>query len=305
MIATIIVGYKNDDLSISYIRNELSKINKENLVVIVNNASTDKSNSYLAKELYGDVVYDITCAVDKSKRFFVIDSKENLGFARANNLGVEFIHKHFPEISYLLFSNNDIKIVNENVVDVMIEKMENIPGIGIITPNIIGVTGFRQTPQKKPNLLKNICNSWFSLLKKYIFKNSIRKSYPELSTEGFHYTFAECFFMSRTLDFIKCGMFDPATFLYAEGLCLSERMLNVGLRYYFTPNVTVIHENGMTTKKNYNWAKIGLMMAEANNHYWKTYRHCSEWMLKLAILSAKFHGCLANLKNYIKGNGSV
>ena len=298
MIATIIVGYKNDDLSISYIRNELSKIGVENLVVVVNNASTDESNKHLAGELCGDVVYDIADPVDTTKKFFVIDSKENLGFARANNLGVEFVSKHFPRIEYLLFSNNDIKIVDKNVVEVMIKKMERIPDIGIITPNIVGVTGKRQTPQPKPYLLRVIRNSWIGLIKKYLSKNDKSRTYAELASEGFHYTFAECFFMSRMFDFKKCGMFDPSTFLYAEGLCLSERMLKIGLRYYFAPEATVIHENGTTTTKSYNWAKIGLMMTEANNHYYKTYRHYPNYMLKLAIISSMLYGCLSNLKKY-------
>jgi len=298
MIATIIVGYKNDDLSISYIRNELSKIDVDNLVVVVNNASTEESDKYLAGELCGDVVYNITEPIDATKKIFVIDSKENLGFARANNLGVEFVSKHFPQVKYILFSNNDIKIVDRNVVDVMIKKMERIPDIGIITPNIVGVTGKRQTPQKKPYLLSVICNSWIGQVKKYLFKNANSHTYAELASEGFHYTFAECFFMTRMLDFIKCGMFDPTTFLYAEGLCLSERMLKIGLRYYFAPEATVIHENGTTTTKSYNWAKIGLMMTEANNHYYRTYRHYPNYMLKLAIVSTKFHGCLSNLKKY-------
>ena len=298
MIATIIVGYKNDDLSISYIRNELSKIGVENLVVVVNNASTDESNKHLAGELNGDVVYDIADPVDATKKFFVVDSKENLGFARANNLGVEFVSKHFPQIEYLLFSNNDIKIVDKNVVEVMIKKMERISDIGIITPNIVGVTGKRQTPQPKPYLSRVICNSWIGLIKKYFFKNEKKITYAELASEGFHYTFAECFFMSRMIDFKKCGMFDPATFLYAEGLCLSERMLKVGLRYYFAPEAMVIHENGTTTTKSYNWAKIGLMMTEANNHYYKAYRRYPNYMLKLAIFSTKIYGCLLNLKKY-------
>lgn len=300
MIATIIVGYKNDDLSISYIRNELSKIGVENLVVVVNNASTDESNKHLAGELNGDVVYDIADPVDATKKFFVVDSKENLGFARANNLGVEFVSKHFPQIEYLLFSNNDIKIVDKNVVEVMIKKMERIPDIGIITPNIVGVTGKRQTPQPKPYLLRVIRNSWVGLIKKYLSKNDKSRTYAELASEGFHYTFSECFFMTRMLDFIECGMFDPATFLYAEGLCLSERMLKIGLRYYFAPVATVIHENGITTTKAYKWAKIGLMMAEANNHYYKTYRHYPNYMLKLAIVSTKLHGFLSSLKRLKK-----
>lgn len=285
MIASIIVGYKNDDLTISYVKEQLSKINQDNVIVLVNNSATEESNNHLSLELNGEVINDINTCIDKSLRFFVIDSKENLGFARANNLGVRFIQNHFPECEYLLFTNNDIKIVDENVVDVLIHKMETIEGIGMITPNIIGVTGARQTPQPYPNPWKIIAHNWLNLIHIRLKK----RNYAEEAKAGFHYTFAECFFISRAKDYAACEGMDPATFLYAEGLCFSERMLKIGLKYYFEPTVTVIHENGTTTSKSFKAAQTLMMIIKANNYYLNRYRHMPTILLALFIIYGKLY----------------
>lgn len=295
MIASIIVGYKNDDLTIKFVREQLPKIKRDNVVVVVNNAATDESNQHLANELNGCVIEDVSHSIDISCRFFVINSKDNQGFARANNQGAKFIQKHFPECEYLLFTNNDIKIIDDNVVDVLIKKMESVDGIGMITPNIIGLTGARQTPQPYPDPKKFLKKKIFWLL-----GHPIRDiNYAEEAQEGFHYTFAECFFLVRSKDYAACGGMDPATFLYAEGLCFSERMLEIGLRYYFEPSVTIVHENGSTTSRSYKEAKINMMITMANNYYLKKYRHTSRFVRGGLVIVSKLYSYKMELKRLL------
>lgn len=296
MIASIIVGYKNEDLSIKYVREQLSKIRQDNVVVVVNNAATVEGNKLLANELNGCIINDVIhSSVNKGCRFFVINSKENLGFARANNLGAQFIQTHFPECEYLLFTNNDISIIDDNVVDVLINKMETVEGIGMITPNIIGVTGARQTPQPYPHANKFLKKRFFWLIGRPIQE----VNYAEVAKEGFHYTFAECFFIVRAKDYADCGGMDPATFLYAEGLCFSERMLSIGLKYYFEPSVTVVHENGSTTSRSYNGARIDMMITKANNFYLKKYRHTSPFVLYGLVFVSRMYGYKLKLKKWL------
>ena len=63
------------------------------------------------------------------------------------------------------------------------------------------------------------------------------------------------FFMVRAADFERCGMMDEGTFLYSEEPILTERMASIGLRPYYCPAVSVLHEHGATISQAYNRKK--------------------------------------------------
>ena len=144
MLGTIIVNYKTDDRVIKYVTEELPKIATKNKIVIVSNSATDQSNLRIAEGCRGHVV----CAngtIDEESDVFVLGSKDNLGFARGNNLGAAFLLKHF-QLDYLLVSNCDLYFADYNVVDKMITKMDDTPDIGLIGPCVVTPSGDRQSP---------------------------------------------------------------------------------------------------------------------------------------------------------------
>lgn len=293
MIGTVIVGYQNEVLTATYVRQELSKLSVDNLIVVVDNSPTTAGSDYLASELGACVVDASFSGFQPGFQIYVIATGENLGFARANNLGVNFLQTNFPEIEYVLFSNNDIRIVDANVVEVLIQTYESVKGIGIITPNILCVDGTRQTPMSK-------CSLWRSLGADLLFfltrhHQDAGESYCETAQEGFHYTFSECFFISRIQDYVACGMMDPHTFLYAEGNILSERMAKIGLGYYFVPRVTVIHDNGSTTRQHIG-TNVLWLMAQSNAYYYQRYRGYSAFSARLYVLPAKIICWLSKIK---------
>ena len=297
MIATIIVGYRNEALTTDYVRHELSKLDVDQTIVIVNNASTEDSCSTLKKELDACIVGADFSHFVADCRVYVIAVKENLGFAKANNLGVDFIRTYFPEIEYVLFTNNDIKIVDPQVVSTLISKYHAIDGIGMIGPNVLYVDGKRQTPMPKTYLWRNMWETLCSPLLSLVKKASV--DYCDQAQEGFHYTFAECFFITRLKDYVACGMMDPHTFLYAEGCILSERMRQIGLGYYFVPEVTVIHECGATTRQHLSSSKF-MMIIESYAYYYKAYRGYSAFSVWCYLSLARLQCLLSKLKNMLR-----
>ena len=125
-IASIIVGYKNENLTTEYVQKELSKLDVETIVVIVSNSSTDEGCRFLRENLNACIVEADFSSYKSGHRVYVLNIKENLGFAKANNLGVDFIARFFPEIEYVLFTNNDIRIIDPQVVSVLIDKYESV-----------------------------------------------------------------------------------------------------------------------------------------------------------------------------------
>ena len=297
MIATIIVGYRNEALTTDYVRHELSKLDVDQTIVIVNNASTEDSCSTLKKELDACIVGADFSHFVADCRVYVIAVKENLGFAKANNLGVDFIRTYFPEIEYVLFTNNDIKIVDPQVVSTLISKYQAIDGIGMIGPNVLYTDGKRQTPMPKTYLWRNMWETLCSPLLSLVKKASV--DYCDQAQEGFHYTLAECFFISRLKDYVACGMMDPHTFLYAEGCILSERMRQIGLGYYFVPEVTVIHECGATTRQHLSSSKF-MMIIESYAYYYKAYRGYSAFSVWCYLSLARLQCLLSKLKSMLR-----
>ena len=297
MIATIIVGYRNEALTTDYVRHELSKLDVDQTIVIVNNASTEDSCSTLKKELDACIVGADFSHFVADCRVYVIAVKENLGFAKANNLGVDFIRTYFPEIEYVLFTNNDIKIVDPQVVSTLISKYHAIDGIGMIGPNVLYTDGKRQTPMPKTYLWRNMWETLCSPLLSLVKKASV--DYCDKAQEGFHYTLAECFFITRLKDYVACGMMDPHTFLYAEGCILSERMRQMGLGYYFVPEVTVIHECGATTRQHLSSSKF-MMIIESYAYYYKAYRGYSAFSVWCYLSLARLQCLLSKLKSMLR-----
>ena len=245
MISVIIVNYKNEKLTVSYVKNEISKMSGIHSVIIVNNQATPESDDYLRSSLNAEVVYDINTVVPLNSFIYIIHNDENVGFAQGNNKGAEFVVKKFPQVHFFLFTNNDIVVNDSNVLDYLVNKLDNNNQIGIIGPNVIGTDGFSQSPEQRLSFIKFFFHSFIQgPLGALITRD--KPSFPESACEGFCYKVMGSFFMCRRDDYMECGMMDPNTFLYFEENILTERMKAIGKQTYFAPGCTVLHNHGTT-----------------------------------------------------------
>lgn len=269
ILATIIINYKSEERTINYIKKELQpKCSIPQLIIIVNNEATASSSNRLTKSLNAPIVKDITATINESS-IYIIHNTENSGFARGNNLGVDFISKHF-EVDYLLFSNNDIRFIDSNVIEVLIEKLKSLPDVGVIGPKVIGLDGKDQNPYLySPFWNEILWMSWGRFLPHWNFKEFNRTK----ASEGYYYRLMGSFFIIPLYDYLQCGGMDPHTFLYAEEIILAERMLNIGKKNYYVPSVKILHEHGQTTSKYLN--KGNEILLESILYYFKTYKHIS------------------------------
>ena len=139
-------NYKNELLTADFVTKEIRKLQyKELSIVVVNNGATDESDSVLSKLLQAPVL-GLGDYKASSNNTYILTSRENLGFARGNNLGAEFAKKHLkPE--YLLFSNNDIQITQPDTIEELIITLEGHPEVGMIGPKVIGLKGELQSPE--------------------------------------------------------------------------------------------------------------------------------------------------------------
>lgn len=279
MFGIIIVNYRSDLLTIDYVQKELSKIKLPHIIVVVNNSAIESSNNLLCDSLHATLVENFNVSVCQNEsNVYVISSEENLGFAKGNNLGVRFLQKHYPFCDYVLFSNNDIQIVDSDVCERLIKKITSNREIGLIGPKVIGLKGEFQSPEPYIPMADYFC--WMYLFTLFLSKKKKRKrfqlDYSKNAKEGYHYKVMGSFFIVRLSDYIACGMMDEMTFLYAEEVILSERLKSIGKKVYYYPRVSVVHAHGVTTKK---LGKVGInkFLLDSMMYYYHNYMLEPRW----------------------------
>lgn len=269
MLGIIIVSYKNPDRTIEYIKTQLPNLKQEHVVVVVNNASTMEDCDRIAKKCNG-----IACAPNQQvglNKVYVIHSEENLGFAKGNNLGFDFLMLNNP-CDHILFSNDDILIAPDTDLSPMIQKLGQDASIGAIGPDIVGLDGRHQSPHnKKITAYRQIGWALLPILRGRKKQKNISTIPSSTPAEGQCYWVSGAFFIMRSSDFSEVGGFEPETFLYGEEPILAERLKVIGKSMYFYPKVSVMHLEGGTTHSNSTRKHIRRWSIESNCLYYRKY----------------------------------
>ena len=279
-IGIIVVSYHNPDMTIRYVTKELPKLATPYTLVVVNVAATQEDSFQLAEACGLCFVDDEGTPTFPDAQRFLIWDKENLGYAKGNNKGAKFLIENF-KVDYLLFSNNDIEIIDKDCLSVMIEKMEQNKEIGAIGPRIIGLDGKDQMPHDYPiSIYRQIGWMLFPFLRRRkTTENTIEKQ--DVLKSHFTYWVQGSFLMMRTIDFLNVEMFDSNTFLYAEESIMAERLKKTGKRMYFDSSVKVLHYEGGTIIKENGNSKSRMMAMESNCYYYREYLHYNRLFIAL------------------------
>ena len=178
MVAVIVINYRNEEQTIRFVREEVSRISAPHEVVVVDNASTAESAAALRKGL--------------PEGCKVLEMKENAGFARGNNAGAAV----FPEADFYLFANNDIVFTDPSVVDAMAARLSELPEYGVIGPKVVGLDGKLQSPHPYRSFWhRHVAIYWSNL---YLSRKKHAALYETVvpRDEGPCYLVSGCFFMA-------------------------------------------------------------------------------------------------------------
>jgi O-antigen biosynthesis protein len=201
-------------------------------IIVVDNASVDNSVSYLQK-LFPRVKF--------------IESKENLGFAKANNLALPFVKGE-----YILYLNPDT-ILPEDCLKNCLHFFEEYPNCGALGVQMIDGTG-RFLPESK-RAFPSLKTAFYKLVGlSLIFpKSSIFNKYAlgNLSKDDNHEVdvLAGAFIMLPKLVVDKIKGFDEAYFMYGEDIDLSYCVQQLGYKNYYFGKQSIIHFKGESTKR--------------------------------------------------------
>ena len=258
-LSVIIVSYNRKEMleqCLSALRGELEGVSSE--VVVVDNASGEDIQGML-REKFPEII--------------LIGNRENVGFARANNQGMEIARG-----KYFLVLNPDT-VVQRGSIAGLVRYLEGHPGAGAVGPKLLFPDGsFQPSTFGYPTIVKEWAN--LSGLDRFfptqgdlghVIGKTLGKAFPGFFSMYLRNpvprpvpsVFGACMLVRREV-WEKVGGFDPDYFLYWEEADWCYRMVKQGYEVHYEPGSEVVHRGGenyyLPQKQGFFWYYQSLLL---------------------------------------------
>lgn len=201
------------------------------LSIIIVNYNTEKEIAECLYSIAKQTLFDIeVIVVDNSSSFIieetyslsvkVINPNENLGFGRANNLGVDSASGEF-----ILFLNPDCQLLSQDSLMGLVDRIKHDTAIGLLAPAIIENNHITLPSNNYPK-------------QKYLPQNY----FDNLSGDIAWVLGATM--LVRKNEFVKLGGFDKDFFMYGEETDLCLRYRKAGFSVEYMESIIVNHIGG-------------------------------------------------------------
>jgi GT2 family glycosyltransferase len=254
-VSCIIVNYNCGQLiadTVASIVNAGDGLSKE--IIVVDNGSIDGSLENIASK-FPDVM--------------IIHNTSNLGFARANNIGIKSSMG-----GNVLLLNPDTEIIGD-ALKKMADFLATHPDAGVVGPKLLYPDGMLQLSSRTFYNLRTII-----LLRTFlgkIFRGSkllsrhMMSEWDHDSVRKVDWMLAACLMFPRTV-LEKTGLLNEAYKLYFEDVDICYRISQKGFGAYYLPEAVVIHHHQRESAKKISrklfWHLQSMIMF-FNEHGWK------------------------------------
>jgi hypothetical protein len=215
-------------------------------VIVIDNASYDGCGKMLAEEF-------------PQMRF--VQSTENLGFARANNLGFEQCTGR-----NLLFLNPDTEVVGP-ALEGLVAALDSDPYLGMVGPKLLNSDLTVQTSciQPFPTILNQLADferlrllspKWKLWGMRPLFEDHQGRPVEVDAISG------ACIMIKREV-FQRIGLFSTDYFMYAEDLDLCYKVRQAGGKVCYLGSASIIHHGGQSSKQKGDESFAAPLMREA------------------------------------------
>ena len=232
-ISVIIVNYNVKDYLLQCLRSLNASVGSVTTeVIVVDNDSHDGSVEEL-QPLFSSV------------RWIALD--ENIGFGRANNVGLEHASGR-----YVLYLNPDT-IIGADTLSVMCKFLDEHPKTGIAGCKVLNPDGSFQVACRR-----GLPTPWVSFCKLF----GLQRLFPSSKLfAGYNLTYLPvdatyavdaligAFMVGRTELMRSLGGFDPAFFMYGEDIDLCYRVQQAGFDVTYVHTTSIVHYKGESTKR--------------------------------------------------------
>lgn len=237
-ITFIIVSWNNEN----EIRDCLSSIIRFTPVpfkiIVVDNLSSDNTREIVKNEF---------------PQVKLIESSENLGFARANNLGLKYV-----DSTYVCFINPDV-ILTEDIVLPSIKFLEKDKSIGLVSCRLTNKDGSRQNSClsfiNHYSIIINILHLG-KLLPRYLCRKLAPEYYKIQKGRYMPDWVIGAEMIMRTHDANSIHGFSEEYFMYTEDMDFCKKIqFYLNKKILFNADVSLIHLGGASESQNVNYIK--------------------------------------------------
>lgn len=241
--------------SITQIQGELP------FVIIVDNASTEDRDLEELHQFYPQIK--------------LIYNQENIGFGRANNVGIKWAQKNI-DFEYLLLLNNDT-LIEPYTLYYLKEAFKVDQGIGITTGKTM-YEGNRELVWYGGGEI-NYKRGWPKIA------DYNQKPTPEGADKARFVSFASgCVMMFTKQSITDLKGFDDDFFMYCEDLELCMRTKNLGYKLYYQPKSVIYHKVQGSSKTSAT-KPTGLHPKNPNSNFLFYHLKSNQWIILRKHLS--------------------
>ena len=218
-------------------------------VVLVDNASTDKSIDQIKKwaEKTGirtfiyheNVLYGNPHSISLSpynKSIYIIINKKNYCYSGGMNRGIIFSLKYLKP-TYILLLNNDI-IIDNKLISILTRVLASSNNAAIVGPKVLEYYSKNIIPIYQP-----IFNVLFPGLLSKFFKNIYIKEYKKFTVYDVNRLDGSCYLIKTSI-LKQVGLFDPKFYCYWEDTDFFYRVRKKGYLILNTNKTFVRHKVG-------------------------------------------------------------
>jgi GT2 family glycosyltransferase len=229
-------------------------------VIVVDNASVDGSPQLVR---------------DKFPNLRLIQSKTNVGFARANNIGISQCSG-----KYIALINSDVRVLN-NCLNSLVRYLNEHRDVGIVGPRVLNRDMTLQSSCRQfPSVWNNFCET-VGLAR--LFRNSEMFSgehmlYFAHDCEREVDVLVGCFWVIRREALFEVGWLDDGFTISAEDLDWCKRCWDSGWKVVFFPRAEAIHYRGGSSANDP--ARFAVEQQRAVLRYWSKHKR---WTSCIAI----------------------
>lgn len=232
--------------------------------ILVDNSTIDDGTNQLAKKYIKNLVY-----LKRSSIYSFCDNN-NYGLMKANG-------------KYVLFLNNDVEFIDNNILKELIEWMDQHPITAVTSCALLNADGKTIQPSggNFPNLINVI--AWMIFL-----NNSYHPANVFYYKEHFQDWVTGAFYLVRKSVLDKIGGFDIEYKAYVEEVDLSFRIKQLGFDIKYLPNWKIVHYGGQS------YGNENSLISELKNIKLFFRKYYPSWHLSILNFTVKL-GCLLRI----------
>lgn len=250
-VSIVIVNWNTGDLLAKCIASlqTLSEYSDIRHIIIIDNNSHDESLS----------------SIPTSEKITILPQQQNLGFSKATNIGIKYIHQHGGEDNHILLLNPDTEVSIDAIKNMIAVFNRNakagIVGCKLLHPNMTVQESVRTFPT-----LPVLAMLFLKLHR--IFSGM--KFWQTYMAKGFDYSREQSVdqvmgagFLIRNSVIKQLGLLDTAFWIWFEEVDYCTRAKHAGWEIIYTPNAEIMHHGGVSFNQLYGVTKTAPFLNSA------------------------------------------